>query len=152
MVLGDCWSGREDLNLRPLGPEPEVHDPWDHTWVQGSCFQLLSFAVTPSETRTHQGSGTKEGQLNGALGRLYPEGQVSRPATQDEEEAGVTLALCFSECPPIHFPATSLWKRTFLRRGSKVGSIFSQPGERKYGIFSSGSSWSSAFSGSPTSM
>ena len=34
-------------------------------------------------------------------------------------------------------PATSFWNRGFLRSGSKLGSIFSQPGERKYGIFSS---------------
>ena len=33
-----------------------------------------------------------------------------------------------------------------MRSGSKLGSILSQPGERKYGIFRSGSSWSSAFS------
>ena len=52
-----------------------------------------------------------------------------------------------------HFaPATSFSNRGFLRSGSKLGSIFSQPGERKSGIFSSGSSWSSAFSGSPTRM
>jgi hypothetical protein len=52
-----------------------------------------------------------------------------------------------------HFaPATSFWNRGFLRSASKLGSIFSQPGERMYGIFNSGSSWSSAFSGSPTRM
>ena len=50
---------------------------------------------------------------------------------------------------PYHFPATSLSNRGFPRSGSKLGSIFSQPGERKYGIFKSGSRFSSAFSGSP---
>lgn len=30
--------------------------------------------------------------------------------------------------------------RRFLRSGSKLGSILSQPGERRYGIFRSGSS------------
>jgi hypothetical protein len=52
---------------------------------------------------------------------------------------------------PNHFAlATSFWNRGFLRSGSKFGSIVSQPGERMYGIFNSGSSLSRAFSGSST--
>jgi hypothetical protein len=31
-------------------------------------------------------------------------------------------------------PGDELWKRGFLRSGSKLGSIFSQAGETKYGI------------------
>jgi len=37
-------------------------------------------------------------------------------------------------------PATSFWNLGFLRSGSKLGSILSQPGERSEGIFNSGSS------------
>lgn len=51
----------------------------------------------------------------------------------------------------IYVPFTSRSKRGLPLSGSKFGSIFSQPGEREYGILSRGSSWSSAFSGSPTS-
>ena len=49
-------------------------------------------------------------------------------------------------------PSTSFLNRGLLLSGSKVGSILSHPGDRLYGIRSSGSSRSSAFSGSPTSM
>ena len=45
--------------------------------------------------------------------------------------------------------ATSAWNRGCFRIGSKPGSICSHPRERWYGIFSSGSSRSNAFSYSP---
>jgi hypothetical protein len=52
-----------------------------------------------------------------------------------------------------HFaPAASFRNRGFVRSGSKLGSMRSQPGERKYGISSNGPRTSSAFLGSPTRM
>ena len=49
-------------------------------------------------------------------------------------------------------PAISRRKRGLPLSGAKLGSIRSQPGERKYGILSSASSWSIALSGSPATM
>ncbi len=48
-------------------------------------------------------------------------------------------------------PASSRSNRGLPRSGAKFGSIRSQPGESQYGTVSSGSSRSSACSGSPTS-
>jgi hypothetical protein len=81
--------------------------------------------------------------------RALPTGVVlGRPGFGFRPTVGARIGLDF--CPTAYFPATSFWNRGFLRSGSKLGSIFSHPGDSQYGIFKSGSSWSSAFSGSPT--
>ena len=56
-------------------------------------------------------------------------------------KAQIDLELTILRRPEFYFrPATSFWNRGFLRSASKSGSIVSQPGERMYGILSSGSS------------
>jgi hypothetical protein len=86
--------------------------------------------------------------------RHYHLGITGGKLLLDNRLAGAT-GLLRGGFPPrndYEVPETIAWKRGYFRSGSKVGSIRSQPGVRKYGILSNGSIRSSAFSGSPARM
>ena len=60
----------------------------------------------------------------------------------DGDSAGLNLQLCEKRSDPARqlVPATSFLNRGLFRRGSNVGSTLSEPGVRRYGTLSSGSS------------